>query len=439
MYVMPDPAGLGPTLDRALAALPEARSVAICGGRIGTIGQTRAWSANLGEWNPTGREYVTRDVLDVRAERFGHEVRARRVSQWFGDVRPAAAAEAMRIVRGVTVKMGTRPGGGHPSNTGAAMLARHWERTGQHYPTCPPEVAELLTSTSGQGRFEVMPAAAADGVYPQVVRVDARFQYAAIAGCELPIGEPVEVVGELPDPYAPSWSEVRWTPADGLPFGLLPVLFPGDAETGRRKGWQWPTSGEHVGWVSGAELHLARQHGYRVEVVRSIVWPGKGKPLRAWSKLLADQRARVGELPVDPETRAAARAALRNILMLTIGAMHRYDPPQPVITGNRNDWPTEQSPTAAVAGSGSRMSRPEWSTAIYGVARARLAAAMLDQRAPVLGCTLDGFYVGGEPVLPADDGRVGRFRVEARGQWPEPVRTVPEMFAASKLLAEVGE
>ena len=62
----------------------------------------------------------------------------------------------------------------------------------------------------------------------------------------------------------------------------------------------------------------------------------------------------------------------------------------------------------------------------------------MEQKAPVLGATLDGFYVGGRPVIAPDHGRAGAFRLIAEGQWPDPVRTLPELYAAGAELVEVG-
>jgi hypothetical protein len=75
---------------------------------------------------------------------------------------------------------------------------------------------------------------------------------------------------------------------------------------------------------------------------------------------------------------------------------------------------------------------------LWSLACTRLARVMLDQTGPVLGATLDGFTVAGRPRLPEDRGRAGAFRIVAEGQWPEPVRSLPDYYSAVSELVEVG-
>lgn len=422
VYVMPDPAGLGATLDQALAVEPDARNVVVCGDRLGGRGETRAWVDRLDPWQLTSVEpYVERHGIRLRAARDGHLVSVSRAEVWFGQgVEPEHARDAMRIVRGVVAEWGCRPIA-HPSVTGRRMLLAHYDRHGYSWPDCGAEVAELLRSTSGQGRFEVMPAAAPEGggVWPRIYYSDARFQYAACAATELPEGEPQLIDGEPPDPYASSWCRVRWQPAEGMPIGLLPYHLDG-------KRWTWPTEGAWSGWCSGAELHLARRHGYSITVERSLVWPARSRrPLHAFATMLARHRDRVDGLNVDHRTRAAARNALRAVLVSTVGSLHGYAGGRPVVETQR-DGHDENPP--ADQGAGSSLSRPEWTTAVWALARVRLARAMLAQPVPVLGCTLDGFYTAGRPLLAADSGSLGTFRLIGSTQWPDPIRTLPELY-----------
>lgn len=425
VYVLPDPAGLGGTLGRALDALPDATRIVLCGDRIGNRAGVLDWIERRGDWCLLRDPYVKRRDLDIEAATpSGRRVRVTSAEPWFGEgCATVDAAEAMRYVRRVCSQWDTYPVG-RPFDTGRKLLRSTWERHGHGFPACPPEVAELLTSTSGQGRFEVFPAGAPEvGVYPAIWSVDARFMYASCARSELPVGDPVEVKGAPADPFAASWCRVRWTPAEGLPIGLLPYH--------DEQRWRWPTFGGWEGWCSGAELHLARQHGYRIEVERSIVWPSRSNaPLRAFAELVDRHREKLTALPLSPGAVEAGRNALRAVLIGTIGSLHQTATIAPVDSSERMMKPRrEPDPDAAdSAGVGLSFVRPEWTTAIWALARYRLARVMLDQTAPVIGCTLDGFYVGGRPVLPEDRGRAGSFIVKGSTQWPEPIRHQRELY-----------
>lgn len=215
-----------------------------------------------------------------------------------------------------------------------------------------------------------------------------------------------------------------------MPIGLLPYHLDG-------KRWTWPREGKWSGWCSGAEVHLARQHGYRVEVERAVVWPARRAVMRGWAEHLVAQRDRIGGLPIAPPVAEAARYAVRALAIGCIGSLHTCYSDAQVSHGNMIG-PTSQSPAPTSVGPGSRLVRPEWSAAIWALARTRLARVMLAQTSPVLGCTLDGFYVGGLAQLGEDRGRAGHFRIERQGQWPEPITSLPELYAMSRALTPVA-
>lgn len=393
VYTLPNPAGVGATVD---AVGDDVKHVVICG-RVGGTSTARAWLAAVGgSWLPVGG-YVGRNTLRGSLIGEGRRVTVSSAEPWFGVVEPSTAAEAMRFVRHVCAPLGVRPVRS-PGFTGRQLIEAIWRKGGAEFPTLAPELAELLRITSGQGRFEVFGANAGGGSV--LVGVDARFQYGALAMLELPVGAAVEVEGE-PDEYAPSWCQVEFIPAAG-PVGLLGV------DVGGRHGWSWPTfGGPFSTWCSGAELQLARRHGYNVRVLRAIVWPSRGRPLATWANLLDKARERVGNLPLDAAVIAASRSALRAMLVQAVGTFHAEPAPS-------------RLPTASVVSNRlGAESRPEWSTAIWATARARLATRMIEQSAPVVACALDGFYVAGEPELPTDSGRAGQWRETSRVfDWP---------------------
>jgi hypothetical protein len=387
VYAWCDPAGLGSTVDRALDAAPASSRVVVCGPRPGA-GRTgaRTWADQLGGWFPTKPAHVTRSALRAELARDGQTVSVSRAEPWFGvSTTPADAAGAMRVIRHVTLQAGVRPFG-TPGQTGRRMLAEMWAAAGAEWPTAPAGVGDVLRSTSGQGRYQFVPEHAGGGA--ELAYVDARFQYGALAGLELPVGEPVERAGELPDEYAPAWCHVDFTPPAGCALAVLGVY--------DEHGWQWPTSGTWSTWCAGAEVHAARGAGYRVKVRGSIVWPGRARPLGAWSRLVVRERERVAGLPLDAGVRDAARAGLRGIVVQAIGSIH----------GRASTVPVGDASASSTRTVGAH---PEWSTAIWAAARVRLARVMADQRAPIVACATDGFYVAGAPVIPPDDGRAGRW------------------------------
>lgn len=431
-YVMPGPS-IGATADAALAAGGGAiRHVVVCGPSAGAGRAAREWANDTGAWSPAGVPYLAPAAMRAALYCDGAQVNVSRAAAWFGDVGPVTAAAAMRTIRHIAGRKGARVYA-TPGRTGAAMLRAIWHRQGVELDPCPVEVAELLRSTSGQGRFQLFEPAAAGG--RRLYGVDARFQYAALAGTELPGGEPVEVVGAPADPYAPAWCEVEFEPAG--PIGVLGV------PTGERRAWHWPTSGgPYVAWCSGAELMAAVRAGYRVTVRRAIVWPVRRRYLGEWSAYLIRERERAAGLPIEPAVVAAVRYGLRAMVIQTVGMMHGRAPARQCSAGHPSEIPADAS---RIRRSGDRwlydmpgepsataINRPEWSTAIWGLARARLAGQMLAQRAPVVACALDGFYTAGKPVVADDNGRAGQWR--ASGSW----RNWPALSTMSDLYGVTG-
>jgi hypothetical protein len=405
-YVLPDPAGLGPTVERALAAGDSnVRHVAVCGDRPGAgRSGAAAWASERGRWFLTSEPHITRSAMRVQLAADGRRVQVTRVEPWFGvGVDPESAAGGMRVLRNATMKLGVRPVA-TPGRTGRMMLAACGL---EEWAPVPAPVADILRSTTGQGRFELFEAARTGG--PAIVSVDARFQYGALAQLELPTRSPVIIDGEPADEYAPSWCEVEFSPNGGR-VGLLGVNGLG--------GWSWPTDGgPHRTWCAGAEVHLARRAGYRVTVRRAIVWPVKARPLAPWARLIVNQRDRIDALPLPEGVRDAARAGLRAILVQTIGALHGSAGASPSVFAS-----AEREGGASVV-------HPEWSTAIWAAARTRLARVLLEQTAAPVACALDGFYVAGEPVIAVDDGKAGRWREVWRGGAFEPMRSMSDLYA----------
>lgn len=396
----------------------------------------RAWVDASGEWAPLARPYIGTTALSVKVGAYGREVELRRASSWFGpEASPDDCAGAVRHVRHAVGKVGARVKA-TPAHTGLAMLSAIHLASGHVYEPMTGDVQTALRSTSGQGRFELFPRAAKRG--RTLVKVDARFQYAALCSAsELPVGDPDEVRGE-PDEFARGWVEVEFAvPRDGPPIGLLGVYEGGH--------WSYPTTGKHRTWCALAEVQLARRHGYKVRTLRGYVWRHKARALARWSNHLTRERERVSGLSVPTGERDAARAALRSILVQTVGMMHgrdarstgTVDTPQEIpddasairrLSDGRWTFETSRPALNRIADS-----HPEWTVQLYALARVRLATQLLRQPATKLvGCALDAYYVAGEPALDDDDGRTGRFRTAGRYPSFPAMATLRDLYTATK-------
>jgi hypothetical protein len=421
-YVVADPAGIGATIGRALDVEhqgQQVRHVVVTGARPGGTGRgLREWVNATGGWFLAGDPYVTPNALRVSLAGEGRTMHVSRAESWFGLAEPDTCVEAMRVVRHVVASGGARVTS-TPGRTGLALLRAMWANRGQEWEACPPEVCELLRSTSGQGRFELFDAGRVTN--RKVVAVDARFQYAALARTEMPIGEPLHLTRgqDAPNPFWPAWCEVDFWP-NGGPIGLLGVM------TDERRGWEYPTTGGPFRtWCSGAELMLANTHGYRCEVQQAYVWPNRAKPLAAWADKLIRERERVATLPLGPGVVDAVRGALRGLVIQAVGMMHGRPPGRQCIAGTPAEIPPDAYQikrdgdvwryTMAGEPAAGSIVRPEWSTRIWSLARYRLASQMIAQPRPVIACALDGFYVAGEPHVAAETGRAGEWR--QAGRW----------------------
>jgi hypothetical protein len=332
-----------------------------------------------------------------------------------------------------------------PATTGRELIARTIPR-GVTWPTLDPELAELVRSTTGQGRIEFRAPAGPE--IPQLVEVDGRTMYGALCS-ELPGGRPRWVAGEHREgPHARSRVLAHWrVPAGWDHLGLLPAW---DADDGV---WRYPsTPGERAsGWIDGAELHLARRWGWSVAVSESLVWPGYSGagPLDGWSNrlltLIAAHTAR--SAPLGPMVARALRKILIDAVGALVGRSHVVTHSAPLDEGAelpegaRNPrvadghliW-SEHQPAAWP-----EMVHPEWSAAIWARCRARMldgpgagrtrTGALhvpLDQ---VLAIRTDALYLTADPRW-VDDGRAGRLRVKSvrTGPLPSP-RDVAELLS----------
>lgn len=323
-----------------------------------------------------------------------------------------------------------------PATTGRALWARTIPASGS-YPVLSDEMRGLIAATAGQGRIELLPAAA-----PQVERftyLDGRLMYAALTW-GMPVGEPVMVsgadfarMGET-QAVAALRGRGRWRVTATVPEGWRHVgllMAPGDGP--ERGGWVYPRDpGQRfTTWADGSEVWMARQSGWRVDVHEGFTW-AEGKPLNAWRDALvaAWERARANGSPAALLT---ARA-LRSILLFAIGAFAaREHPTTGTVPVDRPDLVPEQADPSTVRQVGdhlvytmpgrlspwsARMAHPEWAALVWARARTRLTTAALQVPfQSVIGFATDALYLDGDPGWP-DDGAPGRFRVKGRIDTP---------------------
>jgi hypothetical protein len=440
-------AGVGADLDRAVSIArdngeAECGRVVVCGGapRMSVIPverrQWETWLNTTRGWAQLDRPYIGATAIRARfGDGGGRTITVGRAAQWFGDAAPGDVCEATKHVRQIVGATGATMTGS-PSRTGLAMLHAIWHRQGVEFEPQPEPVQQLIRSTSGQGRFELLPRGRERGGR-QLVAVDARFQYAAIASAvSLPVGDPQPVrAGDQLDRYACGWVHVRFTANDAIPFGLLPVMKPGSD-----RAWHYPAAGTHDTWATWSEIELATDHGYRVTVLGGYWWPSTGRPLRGWADRLIRERDRITGRPVSTSVADAVRAALRNITIQTIGMMHGRDTIEQHTVTDSIEIPDDAVSMRPISGGfayevrrpaawRSNDSHPEWTAQIWGLARRRLAQRMLDDPRHVVAVALDSVVYDRTPT-DTDTGRAGGWRpTRTAGRW-QALTSMSDVYAA---------
>jgi hypothetical protein len=435
------------------AALLGARVVTWCGERPGGDAEGfTAWRTPSSDsvWQARLEGHYLRDLQTpvlryLRPPDTGGEVSIRLVDvrssgEWFGDhndVSPQVAALAMEVVRDV---LRDRFWGSRvwvsPQATGTDLLLRALPE-GRSWSPLPAELAAQVQATATQGRVETFTL---PGPLPAVVEYDMRFAYAALCA-DLPEGEPHFGDG-WPDPeahgYLPGTEpamcrgrfDVEWrAPAGWAHVGLVPHL--------GRNGWVWPVDRRwHRDWVDGAEVLLAQRKGWELKCRRHLIWPrpfARG-PLAVWADELVGAREQADRLTCDDlELNAAVTAALRAVVLTTIGVLHgrghtvtRTAALDEALPRGRLDRLHTQGDQYVWQGQGAparpEFVHPEWSASIWSRCRARLlegppvakvrTGALHVDPSTLLAFSVDALYLTADPGWP-DDGRVGRLRHKA--------------------------
>lgn len=391
-----------------------------------------------------GRHYLEMPNPVLRYVQGGREVEVLRVASWLGeaDYTVKEAAQAMRLVR---AELEARFDEGRmlstPATTGRYLIGRTVPFS-SGWPVLTDELQDLIRSTSGQGRIELLPRS---GELPGLYEYDGRLMYAALCW-GLSGGAPVRDTADEYAGYTRGRYRVRFTvpgdwdercdPKCGMPghagIGLLGVTDDDD-------GWRFPSSPGETGetWCDGAELHVALAHGWKVEIRERLLWPDTPTrgPLDTWAERLVAARQAAEEAAETPAVAALARNAVRAVILHGIGALHgrphKVSRAVPIDHGDavpldvldtvrpEGDWLlwTEGSDQAWP-----EMSHPEWSAAIWARARARLLSGPTGIAAMrsgalhvwpqhVVAFRTDALYLDRDPCWP-DDGKPGRYRLK---------------------------
>lgn len=409
---------------------------------------------------PAGHYTADTDAPVFRWEHVdGRRVEVLHASSWFGDVGAIDAWNAWTVLNAEVAK--AFPGGvllSTPATTGRDL----WRRTipaGKSFPVMSDQLRELIATTSGQGRAELLPAPTKGATVDSFAYLDGRLMYAALTW-GMPVGEPTpwKLAGAAAADNVDTLAKRgRWLVTATVPEGWAHVgILPAQREGG---GWRYPsTPGEtFASWVDASEAQLAVRHGWDVRLHDGFTW-AEGKPLNVWTDKLVTiwQRLQAG----GDVSRIAARG-VRSMLLFAIGAFagrtHMVTRSCPLedtssvpdnararVVGDRLVW-EQPAPVGAWAAS---MAHPEWSAQIWARARVRLldapdgaggrVGALHLPRAAVIAFRTDALYLDGAPDW-HDDGRPGRFRSKGQLHVPAPWPATNDELFQLRDRAEEGE
>ena len=374
-------------------------------------------------------------------------VEVRRAVEWFGAgaYSPAEARAAWESLEAIV--SAHVPGArllASPGATGRELWLRSMPR-GDAPPQPSSEVAELIRATSGQHRIERFDPPAAGATMPNLYLLDGRLMYAACvrqlgSGGEMMTGHVAAFMLDH-NRYARARYHVRATiPVWWEQVGILPLAGE-DRET-----WTYPADPGRTftTWADAAEVHLALEHGWKLDVLEGIQFT-EGRPLDTWAARLLRANDTAAQLEDATQARMV-RAGVRWMLLHSIGAWHSTGRTETTVTSGAmrppagEGWgaPELQHGRAVwrrrvpITGRAELMAHPEWSAQVWGRARARVLWAPTAVRGEAAGAllvdagTLVSIY--GDAVMtttlpewatPAhDDGAPGRLRLKGHHHGP---------------------
>ena len=413
----------------------------------------------------------------------GHRVEVRVAREWFGTdgIAPASAREAMQLLSLVLAK--ALPGhlAASPTATGQNIWAYALPKD-LDPPLLAPDLAELIHHTSGQHRTEhlvegrsrcdcgdCLPLIGAGTEIPGFCYVDGRFMYSALCR-EVGVGgrrlTQLQAQAWAMDSYARARYRVRFTvPHWWDTLGLLGVFRPETAQ------WHYPNrpGASYETWVDAVEVRIARTAwgDGAVEILEGIAFD-RGRPLDNFAARIMKARDNAADLDADPHLIEAVEAALRAILLQTIGGFHSEGRDRTMVVESTFQVPPEHQGTIRTYGDvvtyllpaqlNERLQQfhhPEYSAQVWARERARI---LLGPTAPyqqagaewkewgalevvpsqLIGVNGDALYLTSVPqaCLPVargggDDGRTGRLRVKG---WIGEAMPVPATTEARNTL-----
>lgn len=455
--------------------------------------QTPGWDG-LGHWlgTPVTGRFEHRNS--------GHQIEVRTAEEWFGnvDLNPPQARDAWISLKAMVADaFEDTPLLMSPAGTGTNLWAASLPKNVDPVPVTE-DIAEEIHQTSGQHHLEHLVAGPYNSTHADVrplvdpqqrpvlnqfCYIDGRFMYASLCR-ELGIG-PGHRLNQADtydllqnDPYARARVYIRFT----VPDTWEHVGIFGVQHHNINEGWYYPNRPGATGqtWVDMSELAVGLKYGWKIEPLESVVFntkipslvPAKretgqlvsARPLDTFAKRIIRAREWVASDQImDPKIQKAVAAALRAILIQTIGSFHSRGRTGTVVTEDRNSIPAQFQGSVRKQGKlwvytqhqgmNSRASsfyHPEYSAQIWGRGRAKVlhtpmaggvaGGALAVDPTTLLGINGDAIYTTELPrwALPvdsggADDGKTGRLRLQ--GYLDQNVKTPVTLDARNKLRA----
>lgn len=465
---------------------------------------------------PVGRFYHKLQDMQDRHEK-PYELSL--VEAWFGNIRlsPMQAREAWELTQHCVIRSEESMQGlmKSPAATGQQLWAQSLP-AGLDPQIVDDDIAELIHSTSGQHHIEHLVAGSnyiehdltrplmqqtRGEAMPGFSYIDGRFMYAA-CGNELGVGPAQWVKGQQAreiwygeanmrrvGPFLPARYHVRVrVPQDWKTLGILPLKH--TTEDGRRT-WVYPNVPGAVfeTWVGNEELRLAEEFGWTIEkFFEAITFTSKkpavrgekravaARPLDTFCKRIVKARENVETIGaannVAPVVIDAASAAIRQILLQTIGSFASRGRSSTVTVDSSWDIPPqyahtaqrfgdkfvyrEKIPLSAIPEKQRAYYRPELAAQVWSRARARVLhgpvaggekrGALHVDPAQLIGINGDAIYTTELPqwALPVqyggkDDGAVGRLRMKGYLPAGTPDMALPTTIEARLRLARRAE